>query len=100
MALTATDGQLPTPAHVLVPVPLLHLLSAVLQSAFRSHCTGEDVGDRRPWRLVGAVQKKLLELSREHALPVPEERLLAFIEDLLTAESLRAQQDGLPVGSA
>lgn len=77
----------PTTRSTPVPNETLHLLGAALQAAFRSHCTGEAVGDLGPWELVRHVQQKLGELSPDQAA-VSEERLLRFMESTVAGTGL------------
>jgi len=57
----------------------LQMLSAVLQAAFRVHCTGDTVDGMGSWELVRQVQQKLTELGQGQ-VAVSEERLAQFLE--------------------
>jgi len=83
---TKPDRQ-PTTRSTPVPSETLHLLSTVLQTAFRLHCTGDTVGGKGPWELVREVQQKLGELAQDQTA-VSEERLARFIETTLAGSGL------------
>jgi hypothetical protein len=58
----------------------LQMLSELLKTAFRLHCTGESLDGRGPWEVVCEVQGRLAALSGAAAGPVSEDRLLCFLE--------------------
>ena len=68
----------------LVPKETLLMLSAVLKTAFRLHCTGEAACGKGPWQLVEDVERKLLELSQEPATVISEGRLARYVETELS----------------
>lgn len=65
----------------------LHMLSVVLKTAFRTHCTGETVAGKGPWQLVQEVQARLAALSRGTGTLVSEERLVRYLETELADPS-------------
>jgi hypothetical protein len=70
----------------------LLLLSAVLKTAFRLHCTGESISGKGPWQLVGDVQRKLVALSAGREGVLSEVLLTRFIEtDLVDSRSPEAR---------
>lgn len=79
-------------AYTLVPKETLHMLSVVLRTAFRTHCTGETVCAQSPWQLVQTVQEELAALSRESDSAVSEERLIRFLEESLARPSFPAER--------
>jgi hypothetical protein len=86
MSYTVKSKPLPVQAsaYTLVPKETLHMLGAVLKTAFRMHCTGETVCSKNPWQLVHEVQEKLTALSPELESVVSEQRLVRYIEDSLS----------------
>jgi hypothetical protein len=58
----------------------LQMLSQLLKTAFRLHCTGETLGDRGPWELVREVQERLAEMAGSPGLLMSEERLAAYFD--------------------
>ena len=84
---TKTDRQ-PTTRCTPVPNETLHLLSTVLQTAFRLHCTGDTVGGKGPWELVREVQQKLGELAQDQTA-VSEERLARFVQNKLAGLAMQ-----------
>lgn len=63
-----------------VPKETLHMLGAVLKTAFRMHCTGEFACGKAPWQLVQDVERKLVALSQEPATAISESRLARYVE--------------------
>jgi hypothetical protein len=62
----------------------LQILSQLLKTAFRLHCTGETLGDRGPWQLVREVQERLTELSGSPGVVMSEEHQLDFLRQAPT----------------
>jgi hypothetical protein len=71
------------PPRTAVDKETLLMLSAVLRTAFRLHCTGETVAGHGPWQLIAGVQNKLAELGPGTGVPISEERLARYVEDAL-----------------
>jgi len=82
------------------PNETLHMLSLVLKTAFRMHCTGETVCDQRPWQLVEGVRRKLVELSQELESVVSEDKLAGFVGTVLCPPEAGAGGPPDPAGTA